>query len=279
MDKPLPHPQIRPMPDPIEDAPEGVEVRCYFVRGRNALVTRGEFSPLYVDYYLHLAGHQIRPEPRPDELLKELLAAITLHAASRPWNETAAWTLHFQEPLLNLFASAASLPGQVVGQQFTENVRPVEQNLIYADVVRGTDPVRRSVVDFTGDSPFHAAEALYAQSEQRPGRFFRYDAEDFLFLSAQPDCDLAWLESLTDASIRTLDQTEELSLLETRRYGWRCGCHQGRLLEMLDRSAAGRLDDLFEGDDSLRVGCPRCGGRYVITREALEAYSAEHSGR
>ncbi len=267
------------MPDPIEDTAGSVEVRCYFVRGRNALVTRAEFSPLYVDYYLHLAEHRIAPEPLPDAMLKELLAALTLHAAARPWNETTAWTLHFEDPLLNLFASASSLPGQVVGQQFTEDVKPLSQNLIYSDVVRDQDPLRRSVVEFQGNSPFGAVETLYAQSEQRPGRFLRYDVEDFLLVTAQPGCDVAWLEDLTDADARTLDKTEELSLLETRQYAWQCGCSQPRVFDMLARSAGGKFDDLFAGEDSLRIGCPRCGGRYVITREAMEAFSAEKTER
>lgn len=275
MDKSPARAQIRPMSDPTEEALDQVEVRSYFVRERNALLTRAEFSPLYVDYYLHLAEHQIRPEPQADSLLKELLAAITLHAASRPWNETSAWTLHFEDPLLNLFASAASQPGRIVGQQFTENVKGTGKNLIYSDIVRGSDPVRRSVVDFEGVSPFRAAETLYAQSEQRPGRYFRHGVEDFVFVTAQPDCDLAWLEELDDEKIRIIDQTEVLSLLETRFYAWSCGCNQKRVFDMLASSARGDFDDLFAGEDSLRISCPRCGGRYVITREAMEAYNAE----
>ncbi len=30
-------------------------------------------------------------------------------------------------------------------------------------------------------------------------------------------------------------------------------------------------DALFEGDEVLRMSCPRCGARHAITREALEA--------
>lgn len=279
MDKAGNRRQIRRMSDPNPEAAEEVEVRSYFVRGRNALLTRAEFSPLYIDYYLHLAEHAIRPEPDPDAMLKELLAAITLHAASRPWNETTAWTLHFKEPLLNLFAAASSQPGQIVGQQFTENVRATAQNLIYSDTVRGADPMRRSVVNFEGNSPFRAVETLYAQSEQRPARFFEYAPEDFVLLSAQPDCDIEWLESLQEDDIRRLDQTEQLALLETRTYAWKCGCNQLRVFEMLARSARGDFDELFQGDDSLRVSCPRCGGRYVITREAMDAFGNESSER
>lgn len=263
------------MSDPSPETEEAVEVRSYFVRERNALLTRAEFSPLYVDYYLHLAENSIRPEHRPDAMLKELLAAITLHAAARPWNETTAWTLHFQEPRLNLFASASTNPGQIVGQQFTENVRESGTSLIYSDTVRGTDPMRRSVVNFEGDSPFHAVETLYAQSEQRPARFFVFGPEDFVLISAQPDCDVPWLEGLTEEAVRDLDRLEQLSLLETRSYSWKCGCNQQRVFAMLAQSTRGNFDDLFQGDDSLRVSCPRCGGRYLITREAMEAFSSD----
>ncbi len=263
------------MPDPIEESPGSLEVRAYFVRERNVLLTRAEFSPLYVDYYLHLAEHQIRPEARADGMLKELLAAVTLHAASRPRNETTAWTVHFEDPLLNLFASAAGQPGRIVGQQFAENVKPTGQNLIYSDIVRGADPVRRSVVNFEGTSPFRAAETLYDLSEQRLGRYFRHGVEDFVFATAQPDCDVSWLENLDDEGIRSIDRTEQLSILETRYYDWNCGCNQKRVLDLLTASAQGDFDDLFEDQDSLRISCPRCGGRYLITREAMEAYSAE----
>ena len=33
-------------------------------------------------------------------------------------------------------------------------------------------------------------------------------------------------------------------------------------------------EDLFGDEASLRMSCPRCGARYAITREALEAYVA-----
>ena len=39
---------------PPADTASLLEVRCYFVRHRNALLVRANFSPLFVDYYLHL---------------------------------------------------------------------------------------------------------------------------------------------------------------------------------------------------------------------------------
>jgi len=32
---------------------------------------------------------------------------------------------------------------------------------------------------------------------------------------------------------------------------------------------------LFEADEKIEIRCPRCGARYTITREAVEAFLAE----
>ena len=118
------------------DAAEGLEVRSYFVRGRNALVTRADFGEMYVDYYLHQGQHGYQHAPAHDGMLKEALAALTLHCASRPWNESWAWTLHFHEPLLNLFVAGDNRRGTVVGQIFTEDVKDDGRSVFFADCVR-----------------------------------------------------------------------------------------------------------------------------------------------
>jgi len=252
-----------------------LEVRSYFVRGRNALLTRADFGELFVDYYLHQGQHGYQHAPEHDELLKQALAAITLHAASRPWNESAAWTIHLQDPLLNLFVTGDNRRGAIVGQLFTDNVKEDAPQLFLADVVRERADSRRSIVEFTGSDVFRAVEQYYAQSEQRIGRFFQHGPEDFVFLSAQPQCDLAWLEELDDAAILTLDENEELSLLERRHYHWECGCTQARMFAVLASVMKSDPDGLFGDDPALRISCPRCGARHMITREALEAYVSE----
>lgn len=258
-----------------ESSPEtGMEVRTYFVRHRNALVARADFADLYLDYYLHLADHGLRHEPDHDAMLKTALAAVTLHLASRPWHESVAWTLHFQEPLLNAFVAGGSHPGRVVGHLFTENVKPVGHNLLYSDVSRPQHPLRRSVVSFEGSDPFLAAEQLYRQSEQRPARYFQHAAEDIVMISAQPECDLDWLEGLDAGSARRLDEEEELSLLEQRTYVWSCGCSQMRMFALLAPTMTADPDALFDGEESIRISCPRCGARYAVTREGMEAFVA-----
>jgi molecular chaperone Hsp33 len=251
---------------------QGLEVRTYFVRGRNALVARAEFGELYVEYYLHQGQHGYQHHPLHDGMLKEALAALTLHCASRPWNETSAWTVHFEDPLLNLFVTGNNRLGTVVGQIFTENVKNKGHNLFLSDVVAGNQPARRSAVEFEGSEPFRAVERYYTQSEQRPARYFRHGQEDFVMVSAQPGCDLAWFDSLDDEKIRTLDADETLSLLEQRRYRWECGCTQERMLAVLAPIMVSDPEGLFGEETLLRISCPRCGARHTITRETLEAY-------
>lgn len=261
------------MPDE-DPSTTGLEVRTYFVRGRNALLARADFGELYVDYYLHQGQYGHQHVPRHDEMLKEALAALTLHCASRPWNESWAWTIHFTDPLLNLFVTGDNRFGKIVGQLFTENVKDDACPLFLAELARERGEPRRSVVELDRDKAdvFGAVERFYTMSEQRPARYFHHGPEDFVMVSAQPQCDLAWLESLDDAAIRVLDQTEQLSLLEVRRYRWECGCTQERMLGVLAPIMRRDPEGLFGDEPSIRMSCPRCGARYVVTKEALEAY-------
>jgi molecular chaperone Hsp33 len=253
---------------------EGLEVRTYFVRERNALLARADFSELYVDYYLHQGQFGYHHAPEHDGLLKEALAALTLHCASRPWNEAWAWTIHFREPLLNLFVTGDNRRGIVVGQIFTENVKNDGRNLFCADLARERADSRRSTVEFSSRTPFAIVEEFYDRSEQRPARYFRYGPEDFVMLSAQPGCDLEWFHALDDNRARTLDETETLSLLEKRFYRWGCGCSQERMFSVLGHMMRSDPHALFGEEDSLRVSCPRCGALHIVTRESLEAYVA-----
>jgi molecular chaperone Hsp33 len=256
------------------ETPAGLEVRTYFVRNRNALVARADFGELYVDYYLHKGQHGHRHEPAHDAMLKEALAALTLHCASRPWNESSAWTIHFSELQLNLFVTGDNTRGAVVGQLFTEDVKEDGRNLFMADTLRLPGEPRRSVVELPEAEVFRAVERYYQQSEQRPARLFRHAEEDFVMVSAHPDCDLNWFESLDDEAIRQLDQRETLSLLETRQYRWDCGCNEQRMMQVLAPIMRQSPEDLFGEEASLRMTCPRCGARYAITRESMEAFVA-----
>ena len=262
-------------PMAMEEQGQALEVRTYFVRERNALVARADFGELYVDYYLHQGQYGYHHAPEHDGMLKEALAALTLHCASRPWNEAWAWTIHFHQPLLNLFVTGDNRRGIIVGQIFTENVKDDGRNLFCADLVKEREGSRRSAVEFQKRDPFAIVEEYYGQSEQRPARYFQHGEEDFVMVSAQPGCDLEWFNSLDDEKVRALDENETLSLLEQRTYRWGCGCSQARMFSILAPIMRSDPAGLFGEESVIRISCPRCGALHTITRESLEAYVAE----
>ncbi len=248
-----------------------VAVRSLFVRERNALAVCAKFEPLYVDYCLHLMDQGEKYPPKPDKMLKDALAAVVLHAATRPWKETHAWTLHFQEPLVNLFVTASSLGQNVAGRAFTDGVRDDRINRFYAQVKEANQEPRQSMVELAGNAVFPAVEAFYAQSEQRRARIFDLGDEEFLMISAQPECDLDWLENLSPQAARTLEADENLSPLETRNFRFHCGCNLERIYPAIAPLAKRGLDELFQGDEAITVTCPRCAAKWRLTREQIEA--------
>lgn len=263
-----------PETTPPNTADAGLEIPTYFVRNRNALLARADFGELFVDYYLHLSTQQLKVERAHDAMFKRALAAFTLHCASRPWNELIAWTINFQEPLVNLFLTGDNGTGAITGRVFDENVKEGPENLFYSDVVRGNQPKRRSAVTFTGSDPIAAVEKFYVQSEQRTARYFQLGEEDFGMVTEHPDCDMAWLTNLTPEKVAKLDETETLALMERRIYRWHCGCNQERMMEVLAPTMKQDPEGLFAGDPKIEIRCPRCGAFHSITREALEAFVA-----
>ena len=257
----------------MSDDGSAAEVRTYFVRAKNALVARGDFGPIYADLVLHEADWGLDYGPLEDPL-RDTLAALALHAASRPIAESSAWTLHFEDPLANIFATCDSACGTVVGTAFSENVKASGKNLFHAVRAAPRLPQRTSVTEFSGGSVFGAAEAFHAQSEQRSARYFRLAPEDIVMVQAQPDCDEEWLASLDLPAVAELDRELELSLLEKRFVKFACGCTHERMLDVLLPVMRSDPDGLFGEGETVRMRCPRCGARHKITREALEARAA-----
>lgn len=268
--------------DPVKVSEnEPIEIRCYFVRDRNALLVRGDFGDLYRDYYLHLMQHGLRQEPEWDRLLKEALASLALHLASRPRTESCAWTLNLTDPVLNVFVTGSNRGQNVTGRVFSENVRHLDRNLFFSQTTEGQSATatRQSTVEFEGDDLFRAVETFYRQSEQRPARYFHHSDDDYVMITAQPDCDLPWFLALDDDAVRTLDQHETLSLLESRFFRFDCGCHLGRIYPIIASLSPETREEVFAGESSAEAACPRCGAHYEITREGLAAFENAASGR
>lgn len=254
----------------MESVEEFTKIESIFVRHRNALLVRGQFTPIYTDYYLHLMQHGIRHQQELDQMLKDGLTMITLHSVARPWAETIAWTINLRAPRLNLFVTASSNQEQVVGRLYTEDVREPDRNLFYSQTTTNDKPEpRTSTLEVSGKDPVQWVAEYYQQSEQRPARAFRLDDENFALVAAQPDCDLEWFEALDEDAVAKIDEEEETKLLETRRFHFHCGCSLDRILPMLSGWKE-RMEELFEEADNIKIQCPRCAANYVVSRGMLD---------
>ncbi len=253
----------------MESVDDFTKIESVFVRHRNALLLRGQFTPIYTDYYLHLMESGIRYPAELDAMLKDALAMLTLHLVARPWAETIAWTVNLRAPRINLFVTGGSLDEAVTGRIFTEDVREPDRNFFYSQTTtpNGAEP-RLSTLEVDDRDPVNWISRYYDQSEQRPARAFRLADETFALLAAQPDCDLEWFERATAGDIASIGDNEETSLLETRKFRFHCGCTLDRILPVLG-SWRDRPDDLFEGAEAIAVQCPRCGARYRVTPDML----------
>jgi molecular chaperone Hsp33 len=252
---------------PVE---EHTTVESVFIRHRNALLLRGQFTPIFTDYYLHLMQHGIRHTPDLDGMLKDSMAMLALHLVARPWAETSAWTVNLRAPRVNLFVTGGSLAGTLTGRVFTEDVREPDRNFFYAQTTTpGTPEPRTSMLEVDGKDPLRWIAQYYDQSEQRPARAFRLDDEVFALVAAQPDCDLDWFASLDESAVATLQSHEETNVLETRKFKFLCGCTLEKILPVLG-GWRDRLDELFEDSDTIRIQCPRCAAKYRVTRDMLQ---------
>ena len=253
----------------MEPAEEFTTVESIFVRHRNALLVRGQFTPIYTDYYLHLMQHGIRPPVELDQMLKDTLALLVLHLVARPWAESTAWTANLRAPRINLFVTGSSFEEAITGRVFTEDVREPDRNFFYSQTTTPeSKQARLSTLEIEGKDPILWLSQYYDQSEQRPARAFRLEDENFAIVAAQPDCDLEWLASLDAAAVAQITATEETTLLESRRFRFHCGCTLDKILPILG-GWKDRLDELFEDDEFIKIQCPRCAAKYHVTREMI----------
>ena len=253
----------------MESAEAFTTVDSVYVRHRNALLLRGQFTPLFTDYYLHLMDHGLRNPPGVDGMLKDALAMLALHLTARPWAETIAWTANLRAPRINLFVTGSSTGECVAGRLFLEDVREPDRNYFHSQTTTdGARKPRSSTLEIDGRDPVAWTGQYYKQSEQRPARAFRLEDEQYVLVAAQPDCDIGWLESLDAAAVADIGSREETGLLERRRFRFFCGCSLERILPILG-GWRDKPETLFEGAEAITIQCPRCAAKYQVTRGML----------
>lgn len=256
-----------------EENPQQVEefatVQSIYVRHRNCLMLKTDMSPLFVDYYLNLMQHGQRNAETEDAIFKDLLAFFTLHLVSRPWQEYHAWTLNARTPILaNYFVSGSSLTEDVIGRVFTEGVKEPEHNMLYAQNLRTSKEPQTSVIVLPEANVANWVEEFYRQSEQREARAFHIKNDEYALVAAQPGADYDWLTELTAEQVAKIPEIEEIKVLETRKFTFRCGCTLQKILPTI-QAMQKDFSDLLAEQGYLEVSCPRCGAVYKVTPDML----------
>jgi len=126
----------------MEVPEEFTKIESIFVRHRNALVLRGQFTSIYTDYYLHLMQHGIRHAVELDQMLKDQLAMLVLHLVARPWAETIAWTVNLRAPRINLFVTGGSVQESITGRM-TDEIRKIDPRITRIFVRSGSSRQRQ----------------------------------------------------------------------------------------------------------------------------------------
>ena len=229
---------------------------------------RGQFTPIFTGYYIHLMEHKLSYSSDLDSQLKDLLAVLTLHLTARPWAETIAWTVNQRAPRVNFFVTGSSTFENITGRLFTKDVKEPATNLLFSQTsVSGQEP-RTTTVDLDSNDPIEWVEHYYRQSEQRPAKCYRLDDENYVLIAAQPDYDEEWFEGLDAKKAASIAEDEQTKVLETRKFYFQCGCSKERILPTLS-AWKNKSEELFQGEDMIKVNCPRCGAHYEVTRGDL----------
>ncbi len=236
---------------------------------RTVAVAEADFGRLFAAYEAHVERWELPLDGLSRAMMREGLAALTLHLATRPPTETAGVTLNVKEPPLNLFLTGDAGESSVAGRIFTEDVRTAETGRLFVQTFRpGTGPVQ-STIDVDGLDVLGIFEDYYARSEQHSARFFDLEDDRYIMLLALPDAGEGRLESMSrEDAVALLDSG--LQDLEERTFRFHCGCNPEKIVAALRQIFTADPEELFRGDPEVEAFCPRCGARWHVTREEFD---------
>lgn len=234
---------------------------------RSVIVSTADFGPLIDAWRTHASVWQEVPDDFSDVLMRQGLAAASLHLANRPRDEIVAWTINVRFPATNVFLTGEARDGVVTGRVFRNGVRTHETSRLYMETLRARGEPFRSAIDIEGVDLLGFFEQYYERSEQLPARFFEQDGDRFSMVLAMPGADRAWLASLRLDQVPALEAAGKL--IEERPFRFECGCNPRKMVRALASIYRDKLEELFQGDPAVEANCPRCGRRWWIQREQV----------
>jgi len=229
----------------------------------------GDFTLVFHAYEEHVRRWELPLDEVGSRLVRDGLAALALHLATRPADETVGVTLNFRNPPLNIFLTGNAGAITVTGRVFNEDVQTAASGRMFVQSYRPATGQIQSAMDVEGLEVLRSFEDYYARSEQAATRFMSLGSERFVMAQALPEGSRAEIMALTPAAAATLLDSG-LHLLAEQPVHFRCGCNRDKLLAALHLIYAGKDADLFRSESGVEAFCPRCGARWWIERSAYE---------
>lgn len=251
------------------ERPGEVLVRRSLDDAHDLLVARGDFSSLFAGYLDHVVRWETQPDGLEMTMMRQGLAAGTLHLSCRPKEEMVGWTINLLRPPLNLFLTGYSKERTITGRVITEHVRTAETSRMFVETRGPTGGMTQSTVELEGFDVLEFFEQYYSRSEQKPARFFEAGADEFVMLLGLPGVDVDALARMPrEEGLRLADEAPRL--LDEMSFRFQCGCNYATMRGVISGLFRENPEELFQGEDGVEVFCPRCGRRWWITRADLQ---------
>ena len=251
------------------DTPLGqARLRRFLDRENNMTYTDGVFTALFQAYQDHVRRWELHADGLTLALMRETLAAGSLHLASRPLDETFGITVNISTPPVNLFVTGDAWDATVTGRAFVEGVKTSETGRFFMQARRRRSEPVMSAIDVKGLDVLGMFEEYYSRSEQNPARFYDLEEDRFLMVLSLPDGDKKRILRMERDEARDLAGGSG-QLLGERLVQFRCGCNPDRIVGALRSIYGEDGGDLFLASSEVEAHCPRCGARWPVSRESF----------
>lgn len=237
-------------------------------QGRNVILSEGHFGSLLEAYANHARIWQTDSDGLIDVMMRQGLAALTLHLANRPRDTSVGLTLNLKRPPLNLFLTGEAGERTVTGRAFVDGVRVAESSRLFMQARRPLHEPTQSTIEVEGFKNCwkSSSSTTPGPSSTRPAssNWARMPTSwSWPFRGSMPPGYAPWTRTVPGRCSTTP------APLEDRTFRFECGCNPQKMIAALRSLFEGRPEELFQGESQVEASCPRCGRRWWIQAEGF----------